>query len=114
MSQRPAADAGAVGEEVEAAVEFAGDRTVGRGRLGREQLGGQRGCLGRPVRAVIAAGERRRPGIGTALGASQQVTGAQLVEAAQAHAQFEGDGFGCQQARTSLGQEMGIRGAGIR
>jgi hypothetical protein len=112
MGQSPAADAGAVGEEVKAAVEFAGERTVGRGRLGREQSGGQRGCLRRPVRVVIAAGERRRPGIGTALGASPQVIGTELVEAAQAHAQFEGDGFGCQQAGTSLGQEMADQGCG--
>jgi len=106
MRQSPAADTGAVGEEVEAAVEFAGDGTVGGRWLGREQFSGQHGDLGRPVRVVIAAGERGRPSIGTALGASPQIVGAELVEAAQAHAQFEGDGFGGQQARTSLSQEM--------
>ena len=40
------------------------------------------------------------------MGASPQVIGAELVEAAQAHAQFKGDGFGGEEAGTSLGQQM--------
>lgn len=39
----PTADAGAVGDEVETAVEFAGDGTVGGGRFRREKFGGECG-----------------------------------------------------------------------
>lgn len=50
----PAADAGAVGFEVEAAVEFAGDGAVGARRFGAEEFGGQREGFGGPIGMVIS------------------------------------------------------------
>lgn len=61
---------------------------------------------------MIAAGETGRPGIGDALGTGQEVGGAQLVEATEADAQFEGDGVRGQQAGASLGEEMADEGWG--
>ena len=89
MFDRPAADAGAVGLEVEAAVEFAGRSTVGGGRLGE-----QCGDIGGPVWLVIAAGQTGRPSVSATLSAGEQVVGAQLVVTADTDAQFERDGFG--------------------
>jgi len=106
MFQGPAADAGAVGLEVEAAQEFTGGGAVRAGRFGVEELGEQRGDFRRPSQVMIAPGEPGRPGLGTALSAGEQVAGAQLVDAAQTEAQFESDGFGGQQAGASLGEEM--------
>ena len=90
----PAADAGAVGQEVEAAVEFAGTGAVGGGRFGGKEGGEQDGHLGRPVRMVIAAGTARGPGVGLAVGTSMEVLGIELVEAAAREAQFRGGGLG--------------------
>ena len=53
----PAADAGAVGFEVETAEQFAGGGAVGRGRFGGKEFGEQRGDFGRPVGMVSAAGK---------------------------------------------------------
>lgn len=55
---------------------------------------------------MIAAGETGRPSVRLTLGAGEQVVGAELVEAADADAQFEGDGCGRDQAGPSLGEEM--------
>ena len=55
---------------------------------------------------MIAAGEAGRPSVGAVLSARQQVVGAELVEAAEADAQFERDGCGRDQTRTGLGEEM--------
>lgn len=57
----PTADAGAVGDEVETAVEFAGDGTVGGGWFGGEKFGGE--CVGfcRPVWMMISTGKTGRP-----------------------------------------------------
>jgi len=52
----PAADAGAVGLEVEAAVEFAGGGAVGGRGLGGEEFGEQGGDGVGPGRVVITAG----------------------------------------------------------
>ena len=52
----PAADTGPIGLEMEAAVEFAGDGTVGGSGLGGEEFGGQRAGFRRPVRVMIAPG----------------------------------------------------------
>ena len=93
MFAGPAADAGAVGLEVEAAVEFAGRSTVGGGRLGGEQFGEQCGDIGGPVWLVIAAGQTGRPSVSATLSAGEQVVGAQLVVTADTDAQFERDGF---------------------
>jgi hypothetical protein len=78
----PAADAGAVGLKVQTAMEFTGTGAGGGGRLGGEELGQFNDDLGRPVGLVIAAGSARGPGVGVALGAGQQIVGAQWIEAA--------------------------------
>ena len=72
----PAADAGAVGFEVAAAVEFAGGGGGGGWGLGGEEFGEPGGDFGRPRRVVVAAGATGRPTGGLALGAGQQVVGA--------------------------------------
>ena len=61
---------------------------------------------------MIAAGPTGRPGFGVALSAGAQVVGAQLVEAAQADAQFERNRFGREQAGAGLGEEMADQGRG--
>ena len=61
---------------------------------------------------VIAAGQTGRPSVGAALGAGQQVVCAQLVVAAEADAQFEGDRFGREQAGAGLGEEMADQWSG--
>ena len=53
----PAADTGAVGLEIEAAMEFAGSGAVGGWRLGGEQFGQQGGDSRRPDGSMIAAGD---------------------------------------------------------
>ena len=102
----PAADTGAVGFKLEAAMEFAGDGTVGARWLGGEEFGGQRDGFGGPVRVMIATGASGRPRLGAALSTGEQVVGAQLVETAQADAEFERDGLWLEQTRASLGEEM--------
>ena len=102
----PRANAGAVGFEVEAAQEFAGDGAVGGGRLGGEPFGDQGGDFRGPFGVVIAARTAGRPSVGVPLGTGEEVAGAQWVEATQADAQFEGDGFRGQQAGAGLGKEM--------
>ena len=47
-----------------------------------------------------------RPSFSAALGASGQILGAELVEATQADAQFQGDGGGHQLSRPRLREEM--------
>ena len=106
MFDGPAADAGAVGFEVEPTVKFAGGGTVGGGWFGGEQFGDQGGDLGDPVGEVIATGQAGRPGVGAALSTGEQVVGAQLVVAAQTDAQFVGDGFGREDAGAGLGEEV--------
>ena len=59
---------------------------------------------------MIPTGETGRPGFGLTLSAGEQVVGTQLVEAADADAQFEGDRFGREQAGAGLGEEMADRG----
>ena len=61
---------------------------------------------------MIASGESGRPGFGLAVGAGEPVVGAELVEAAEADAQFEGDGGGRDQAGPGLGEEMADEGRG--
>ena len=78
----PAADTGAVGFEVEAAEQFAGDGTVGTRGFAGEEFGGQSDRFDRPVRVMIATGQARRPRFGAALGAGGQILGAELVVAA--------------------------------
>jgi hypothetical protein len=106
MFDGPAPDAGSIGFEVEATVEFAGRGAVGGRGLGGEQFGDQGGDFSGPVRLVIAARETGRPGFGVTLSAGEQVVGAQLVVATPADAQFERDGFRRKDAGAGLGEEM--------
>jgi len=106
MCEGPAADAGAVGFEVEPAVGFTGNGAVRRRGLGGKEFGDQGGDFGRPIRLVITAREPGEPSVGAALSAGEQVVGAQLVEAADADAQFEGDRFGREQPGAGLGEEV--------
>ena len=112
MFEGPAADAGAVGFEVETTEEFAGGGAVGGRWFGGEKFGEQGGDFGGPFRVMIATGQARRPGLGVALSAGAQVVGAQLVKATPADAQFERNGFGRKDAGTSLGEEMADQGCG--
>jgi hypothetical protein len=106
MFDGPTTDAGAVGVEIEATVEFAGGAAVGGRWFGGEQFGEQGGDFGSPLRVMIATGETGRPGFGVALSAGEQVGGAQLIEAAHTDAQFERDRLGREQAGTGLCEEM--------
>jgi hypothetical protein len=102
----PAADAGAVGFEVEPTLGFTGRGAVGGRGLGGEPFGDQGGDFSGPCRLVIAPRETGRPSFGVALSAGQQVVGAQLVAATKTDAQFEGDCFGREPAGTGLGEEL--------
>ncbi len=106
MGEGPAADAGAVGFEVEPTMGFTGGGAVAGRGLGGEQFGDQGGDFHGPVRWVIAARATGRPGFGAALSPGEQVVRAQLVVATDAHAQFQRDGFGGEEAGAGLGQEM--------
>ena len=70
---RPAADAGPVGFEVEAAKQFAGRGAVGGGRFGRKELLEQGDDLRRPIWVVIPAGGAGRPIMATAASTGAQV-----------------------------------------
>ena len=103
----PAADAGAVGLKVQAAMEFAGGGAVGRGRSGGEELGQECADLSGPVGVTVPAGGWWCPGVGVAPGAGAQVVGAQLVEAAGGmDVQFERRRLGREVARAHLGEEV--------
>jgi hypothetical protein len=106
MGDGPAADAGAVGFEVETTMGFTGGGAVGGRGLGREQFGDQGRDFSGPCRLVIPAGPTGRPGLGVALSAGSQVVRAQLVVAAEADPQFERDGCRRKEAGASLGEEM--------
>lgn len=98
VGERPAADAGAVGGEVQAAMEFTGDGAVGAGRFGGEEFGDQRDDFGGPLRMVVAARTACGPGVGQAGGAGAQVIGVEFVEAGTGQSQFAGRGAGAEVA----------------
>jgi hypothetical protein len=102
----PAADAGAVGLEVQAAMQFAGDGAVRAGRFGGEEFGNQRDDFGGPLGMVIAPGTTRSPGIGVAGGAGAQVIGVEFVEAGTGQSQFEGGGASAEVAGAMTVEEM--------
>jgi len=87
----PAADAGAIGLEGEAAEQFAGDGAVGARRGGGKKTCGQSDGISRPVWLMITAGNSRLPSPGSTLGAGAQVVGAQFVDAGQAQAEFRSE-----------------------
>ena len=110
--ERPAPDTGAVGQEVEATMEFAGTGAVGGRRLGGKEGAEQGGHFGRPVRIVVATRTARGPGVGLAVGTSVEVLGIELVEAATREAQFPSDGLSVELAGTKAGQEVANEGGG--
>ena len=67
---------------------------------------GQIGHVGRPVGAVVAAGKRRVPGIGPALGAGQKVAGAKLVNAGAPDSQLRRRRGYREVAKAQFGKEM--------
>ena len=84
MLDGPAADAGAVGFEVEAALEFAGAGVVSGGRFGGKEFGEQfRDRLG-PLGMMSATGTTWGPDFGLALGAGAQVLAVEFIEAGEA------------------------------
>jgi hypothetical protein len=101
--ESPAADAGAVGLEAQAAVEFAGGGAVGGGRLGGQEFGEQGGDWGGPVRMMIAAGTAGRPSVGLTVGTGVEVVAIEFVEAGTPQAQFGGG----RARRKSLGAMLG-------
>jgi hypothetical protein len=106
MCEGPAADAGAVSCEVEAAVEFTGRGAVGGGRFGGEEFGEQCGHFGGPVRVMIAARQTGRPDWDMALSAGEQVVGKEFIKACVRQSQFAGGGLSGELAGAMAGQEM--------
>jgi hypothetical protein len=95
VGERPSADSGAVGMEMEPAQQFAGDGAVGGLGLRGKQPGGKGDNLRRPARMTVATGSARLPKLRAAPGAGAQVGGAKLVNPAAADAEFRcesGDG----------------------
>jgi hypothetical protein len=109
----PAPDAGAVGLEVEAAVEFAGDGAVRARGFGGEKFGGQGNGIGGPVGVMVAAGEARRPSVGLAVGAGLEIIGVEFVEAGAGQAQLAGGGAGADLAGAITVEEMADEGSGV-
>ena len=87
-------------------MQFAGRRTIRRGRFGGEELGEQRDNLHRPVGVVIPTGSAGGPSVSKALGTGAQVVGAQLVKPAGMDIQFAGCGLSREAVGADLGQEM--------
>lgn len=108
----PAADAGAVGSEVEPAVEFAGGGTVRRGRLGGQEFGEQRHDFIRPNGVVITAGNPGRPNFGLPLGAGAEVLAVEFVEARSGQSQFPRRFPGRERTGAMAGQKMTDQGRG--
>ena len=88
LGERPAADGGAVEFERVAAMDFGSGKAAGRGRGGAEELAQQSADGGRPLLALVAAGEPRLPLALAAPGASGEMTGTEHIEAAAADAEF--------------------------
>jgi hypothetical protein len=108
----PAPDAGAVGLEVEAPVQFAGGGAVGGGRLGGQELGEQRHDFIRPNGMVIAAGNTGRPNLDLTLGAGAEVLAVEFVEARPGQSQFPSRFPGREITGSMAGQEMTDEGSG--
>ena len=102
----PAPDAGAVGFEVQAAVEFAGDSAVGTGRFGGKEFGGQGDGFGGPLGRVVAAGQTGGPCLSVARGAGSEVICVEFVETGLGQSQFDGGGAGADLAGAVTVEEM--------
>lgn len=102
----PAADTGAVGFEVEAAVEFAGGGAIGGGRLGGQELGQKGGYWLRPGGVMVAAGKAGRPSSGVVLDTGLKVIGVEFVEASASQSQFLGGLASGELPAAIVGQEV--------
>ena len=102
----PAADAGAVGLEVEATMEFAGAGAVGARRFDGEEFGGQGDGFGGPVGVMIAAGAAGGPSFVLAVRTGTEIVGAEFVEAGTGQAQLSGGGTGADLAGAVAVKEM--------
>ena len=102
----PAADAGAVGFEVETAVEFAGTRAVGGGWFGGEEFFKHGKHLRRPGGMMIAAGNTGRPGRRLTLGAGTEALAVKFVKARPGQAQFPGGFPGGKLVVSMAGQKV--------
>jgi hypothetical protein len=91
--ERPAANTGAVGLEVEAAVQFTGGSAVRRGWFTGKEPGQQSMDRGWPVGVMVSAGSAWRPSSVQALSAGAQVVGTELVEPTEMDIQFKGGGL---------------------
>jgi hypothetical protein len=102
----PTADAGAIGFEVEAEEEFAGDSAVSARRSGGEEFGGQGDGFGGPMGMVVAARESWGPGLGPTGGAGAEVIGVEFVEARTGQSQFGSGGAGANLAGAETVKEV--------
>jgi len=108
----PAADAGAVGLEVQAAVQFAGDGALGARRFGREELGRQSDDFSGPGWMGIAAGESGRPSVGVAGSTGAEGIGVKFIEAGMRQSQFMGGGTGADLAVATTLEQMADKRCG--
>lgn len=106
VSQGPAANTGAVGFEVEAAMQFAGDGAVGGRWFGGQELGQEGNHRSGPLGLMIAAGNSGRPDGSLALCMSPQVLAVELVETWARQAQFPGSFVGGKFTVAMTCQEM--------
>jgi len=86
----PATDAGAIGLEVEPAVEFAGDGAVGARRFGGEEFGARGGDFGGPLRVMVTPRTLRSPSVGVTRRGGAEVIGVELIETGPGQSQFLG------------------------
>ena len=108
----PTADTGAVGQELETTVEFAGTGAVGGRGIRGEERGEQGVYFHGPVRMMIATGTGWNPGVALSVGAGAEILSIELVEAAAREAQFRSGARGVELASTEVGQEVTNEGGG--
>jgi len=108
----PAADTGAVGFELVAAVQFAGGSAVRGRRFGGEELGQQCRNLCGPLGMMIAARNTGGPHLGQTLCAGPEVLTVEFIEAGTGQAQFAGGFGGGQFLRAVPGQQVTDEGSG--
>lgn len=106
VCEGPTTDAGAVGFEVQAAVEFAGDAAVGARRFGREEFGDQGGDFGGPSGVMIAPGTARSPSVGVPHRGGAEVIGVEFVEPGTSQSQCLGGRTGTDLTGAKVVEQM--------
>jgi len=109
---RPAANTGAAGFKAEAALAFAGTRTVGGGRLGGKELGEQGGDARRPIGRMIAPGNPGRPSRGLTFGAGAELLAVAFVAARLGQPQFTRGLAGGEFSPSGTDEEVTDKGGG--